>query len=134
MSSTTSSRTVQQLLGGDVALISGIRAVPHDELVQGLAGRPLMLTEHAVTKVLRDLRAGRVEPGDVQQWASFVRRGYAPGAGRGPIQPLDIEYAPEFEDAIVEALARLDEIGDVVDGHLGPTEIDELLGPLEGPG
>ena len=42
-------------------------------------------------------------------------------ASQRPIRPLQIDYEPEHEAAIVEVVARLDEIGDVIDGGL-PTE------------
>jgi hypothetical protein len=81
----------------------------------------------ALASVLRGLEGRTVSPEEAQRWASFVRRGYFGRSGGDPIQPLDIAYEEESEDAIVEVVARLDEIGDAVDGEVSPKEIRELL-------
>jgi hypothetical protein len=60
-----------------------------------------------------------------------MRWGYLPSGSTGPIRPLDIEYEPQHEEAIVECLARLDELGDIIDGELRPGEAAELLRALE---
>lgn len=67
----------------------------------------------------RRLQRGEVTGGEAQRWASFVRRGFVAGDGsRLPVTPLLIDYEPEHEDAIVEVIGRLDEIGDVIDGEV----------------
>ena len=131
MSASETSKIVAEFLDGNAALASAVYAMPQEELRKSVAGRELVLTKQAVIRVLRDLRAGRVAPRDVQRWASFVRRGFAAPA-QGPLVPLDVDYDPRFEDDIVEAVGRMDEIGDVVDGRLTPDEIDEHLVRLDG--
>lgn len=41
--------------------------------------------------------------------------------------PLDINYEPAYEDAIAEIIARLDQIGDSVDGTVPDDAELELL-------
>jgi hypothetical protein len=49
-----------------------------------------------------------------------------PGPNGPRLSGIDIDYEPEAEDAIVEAIARLDELGDIIDGELRPGEAAEL--------
>ena len=88
---------------------------------------------YALVSVLLGLSQGVFPPELVQSWASFVRRGYqAPSTG-GPITPLDIDYEEAWENAIVEAVTRLDEVGDIIDGEVtseGALNLIQLLGGL----
>lgn len=89
----------------------------------------LVLGPEAVARVLSDLDRGVVDGKSAQQWASFIRHGYlASSSDRGPVTPIFLPYEASHEDSIVEAIARLDEIGDMIDGHV-PTsdEIADLL-------
>jgi hypothetical protein len=72
------------------------------------------------------LNQGTITPDEAQRWASFVRLGFVGGAS-GPIMPLDIDYEDAWEDAIVEAVGRLDQIGDLVDGEVTRGEVLDLL-------
>jgi hypothetical protein len=81
-------------------------------------------------KVLHGLLGEAIPEEEAQQWASFVRRGFVSGAHRGPIRPLSIDYAEKYEDAIVEAVSRLDEIGDMIDGHVSKSELADLIDRL----
>ena len=56
-----------------------------------------------------------------------MRRGYVPGSGTSPSNPIDIEYEDEDEDAIVEPLARLDELGDLIDGTMSDDELEDWI-------
>jgi hypothetical protein len=119
---------VQSALDGDVSAISRLEALSH-ELTQTDGESPLLLTASAVSRVLRALYQGDVDPVDVQKWATFVRTGYVAG-NSVRVRPLRIDYETEFEDPIVEAIARMGEIGDSVDGVVERTEIQELLNNL----
>ncbi len=66
----------------------------------------------------------------MQARASLIRRGYVAG-GSEPIRPLDIQYEEAFEDEIVEAIGRLDEIGDLIDGDVSPEEAHDLIRLLD---
>lgn len=131
MSESATSVIVQEFLDGNAAAASTICATPHEELLGSVSGQELVLTKLAVMRVLEDLRSDRIKPADVQRWASFVRRGFAAPA-RGPLLPLDIVYEPQFEDEIVEAIGRMDEIGDIIDGDFTADEIEEHLTRLRG--
>ncbi|MGN8244413.1 hypothetical protein ACTHAM_001316 [Cellulomonas soli] len=45
----------------------------------------------------------------------------------GPISPIEIEFEDAWEDAISDAVSRLDEIGDLIDGEVGSGEAIDLL-------
>ncbi len=76
------------------------------------------------------LSAGNVEPGLVQRWASFVRRGYVTGGDDRPAVAVDIDWDKAAEEDIAEAVSRMDELGDSIDGDIRPEEMDSLSGAL----
>ncbi|HYN64444.1 MAG TPA: hypothetical protein VES36_07565 [Candidatus Limnocylindrales bacterium] len=45
--------------------------------------------------------------------------------------PLTIDYDPERELAIADAIGMLDELGDVVDGTIDESEANELIRALQ---
>lgn len=99
----------------------------------------LTLTPEAVRTVLLELRNGQFLPVLIQQWASFVRRGYIAGSMgqrirlNKPTQPIEIDYDPHYEGCIVEVISRLDEIGDLIDGSITDSEISAMLSKLSKP-
>lgn len=110
--------------------MDSVYETPHADLDAQLRGVPLVLRASAVGNVLRALLAGDVAGEIVQRWASFVKYGFAPPVNNDRIKSLLIEYDSCDEDAIVEAVGRLDEIGDIVDGYVGPEEIGSLASAL----
>ena len=105
-----------------------IALADHAELqeVASCRGEPLVISRSAVVAVLAGLRDASISPQDAQSWASFVRWGHvAPAVG--PIRSLDIEYDPEWELPIADAVSRMDELGDIVDGEITRAEIAILL-------
>jgi hypothetical protein len=122
---------VEKLVSGDMAMASLVYELPHEQLAEASRDTHLVLTRCAVVNVLRGLTAGGISDSDAQQWASFVRRGYVSKPADGAVKPIAIDYELQFEDAIVEAIGRMDEIGDAVDGKLDDEEIQGLLDELE---
>lgn len=138
---------VHATLSGDVESFTELTREPRAELFDPrsplaqafrASGVVFTLSASGVASILRQLRDGRIRPQQAQSWASFARHGYfgyfgylgyERGAKRG-IWPLSIEYGP-CEDAIVEAISRLDELGDLIDGEISDSEIAELLAELE---
>jgi hypothetical protein len=47
-----------------------------------------------------------------------------------PIQPIDVEYEPEYENPIVETIKVLEQIGDMVDGYPDEAELKHLMADL----
>ena len=88
----------------------------------------LVLTREALRAVLDALESGTAPPDVVQLWASFVRRGYLVHTGGHQTGPFDIRFGThdEDEDVLVDVIARLDELGDAIDGHIGGEEIAVL--------
>lgn len=99
------------------------------EFEQRQIDHPLVLTTTSLLKVLNAFQRHEVSPSLVQQWASFVRWGFLP-QDTGPGRPIAIDYDPLAEDRIVEVIARLDELGDLVDGELEDNELVEMIGSL----
>jgi hypothetical protein len=122
-------RALLAVLEGDVRGIEPISSSSQDQLEAAASRKQLILGRDAVVRVLHDYESGRVNATIAQRWASFVRWGLVVGR-RGPIRPLDIEREPDCEDAIADAIARLDELGDIVDGTLEKREIKRLIDAL----
>ena len=123
---------MQALLEGDLGQLWLVREIDQGTLYEGTrADQPYLVTPAIVHRVLSHYRAD--PPGtavDVQLWAQFVRNGFGPGP-EGPIECIDIEYDIEAEDAIVNALGRMNELGDEIDGVITTAEADKLLSVLE---
>jgi hypothetical protein len=112
-------------VSGDPHAMSVVAAADHTDL-RATAPSPLAVSREAAVAVLLGLNQGTITPDEAQRWASFVRWGHAADTS-GPIRPLDIDYEDPWEDAIVEAVGRLDQIGDLVDGEVTPGEVLDLL-------
>ena len=118
---------------GDLSGLSTLRAANHPDLLDTAATLPrLTISRSALIRVLKTWRSGRCGAADVQQWASFVRRGYVSQKTSGALRPIDIEYDAVDEELIVEIIGRLDEIGDQIDGNVDDVERAEMLNILEG--
>ena len=117
-------RDLVNAVNGDVAAFLFLREQPHAAIRRCRAALPeLVLPAAAVGKMLTALRLGQITPDVAQSWASFVRR----GADEQPLQPIDIQYDPAAEEEIVEAVSRLDELGDAIDGAIGSAESEALI-------
>jgi hypothetical protein len=90
-------------------------------------------TREAAARVIESLLREGISPRQAQGWASFVRRGYASQSSTTPITPIDIAFEPAHEDAIAEAVSRLDELGDAVDGILTREDLESLRSLLRRP-
>jgi hypothetical protein len=113
---------------GNIGAYWALSRKPHERIVElaEQSGR-LVLKPSAVRRVLLLLQEGRVSLGLIQGWASFMRWGFMANASRGPIRLIDIDYDSSAEEAIVEIIARLDQIGDLIDGEISRREIETML-------
>ena len=122
--------TVSAAVNGSTEALTAVGRAPHHELLAASSESPLVLGRDAVAAVLDGMAAGSVSGADAQAWASFVRWGYI-NPEPGGTRPLSIDYDPTAEDAIVEGVGRLDEIGDLIDGEVpGPDELANLRAAL----
>ena len=124
---------MRQLFEGDLRQVWIVRQIDHETLYHGtVADQPYLVQPEAVHRVLSAYRADpRHTQQDVQFWAQFVRNGAGPGPD-GPFERIDTAYAPEAEPALVDAIGRMDELGDEIDGVMTMAEADQLLAALEG--
>jgi hypothetical protein len=122
-------KAVKKLIDGDVSQLNSVRSAGQAELEESCGHLQYELKREAVADVLRKYASGEILSGDAQLWASFVRRGYL-GQGKGPLRPLEIHYDIAHEDQIAEAISRLDELGDAVDGTLDSEEALQLISAL----
>lgn len=123
--------TLTDVLEGRVVSLRDLaRAEPADVAEAGAELAPLTLGSDAAAKVLTAYLSGRLSAEEAQGWASFVRRGYLAGTSVASVRPLDIEYEADAEDEIAEVIARLDELGDSVDGEISEEEGRQLLALL----
>ncbi len=117
---------------GDISKVSIFANTNHYELIKLFNKLPtIILTRKNIITVLENFRNENVSEEDVQKWASFIRRGYFSSNDKTPTKPIDIDYENEHEEIIIEAIARLDEIGDLIDGHISEKEIDEFIQLLD---
>jgi hypothetical protein len=128
------SRILLEVIHGNVAELPVVESWTHEQLRKHASRLDLVLERDVVAGVLERFGAGRLSPVVVQAWASFMRRGYLPGGGSEAIDPIEITYEGQHESAIADAVARLDELGDAVDGELRDGEAADLLGALAGDG
>jgi hypothetical protein len=118
---------IAAVVAGDMSGLSTVLGASHPELQNAASNLPqLSISRSALTRVLNDWGSGTYDADNVQQWASFVRRGYVAGRGNGAIHPIDIEYDASDEELIVEIIGRFDEIGDLVDGRIDENEQVEM--------
>jgi hypothetical protein len=123
------------LLAGEAAQVKALsRLTPERflEVAERLPESERTLAGVAVARVLQGLLTGDVTPSQVQAWASLMRRGFLSAPTyRGPTASVNLVYEPQREEAIVEAISRMDELGDMVDGTMDNVEIRLLIGQLE---
>lgn len=123
---------IAAVVEGDVNRLSTVMTADHLELLDAAAKlSPLSVSRSALTRVLKEWRSGHCSADDVQQWASFVRRGYVSGRPYDGLRRIDIEYDAIDEELIVEIIGRLDEIGDLIDGRIDDNEQEEMLRALQ---
>lgn len=129
----TMAAAIAALVEGDLTYLPTVRSANHRELRDAAEKlRGLFVSRSAVARVLEDWRCGHFAAEDIQQWASFIRRGYVSDRVSGePLRPIAIEYDVNDEAVIVEIIGRLDEIGDQIDGHIVACEQDEMLRNLQ---
>jgi hypothetical protein len=111
---------------GDLAAVRVLESLSRAEVETLASDVELVLSARVLAQVIADYDAGVALKHDVQRWAEFVRWGHLPGPNGPRISDVDIDFEIEAEDAIVEALARLDELGDIIDGELRPGEAAQL--------
>lgn len=127
-------RTIDRILEGDWTALAALRSLPAAAVVRMAQATDLpRLKPSAVSHVLLSLANGDITPDIAQAWASFVRRGYFEGRGY-PSPGFDIEYDESAEMAIADAVGRMDELGDPIDGDIGPDEMRGLISALSSGG
>jgi hypothetical protein len=130
MSHITSAET-DGMMTGDLSMVGAVAGAPHVNVQRAWQeSKQHTLTAAAMRHVLRQLLDQTADPPTVQQWASFVMRGYLERVGP-PIRPVSIDYEESYEDEIVEALNYLEQIGDLIDGEVEPDRMRQLLAALE---
>jgi hypothetical protein len=126
------SDVLQQVIGGNYEHFDTLLVSEHAALQAAAIAIPrLCVGKEAVLKVLQDWKSGRLTDVQVQQWASFVRRGYVRLVNSEPIKALEIDYDGPSETLIAECLGRLDEIGDQVDGVVSDVEVSKMIRSLQ---
>ena len=119
-------------VSGDLSALNALKPLDRSQVEEQAEGLQLVLAARVVARVLADYDAGVTRRDEVQRWAEFIRWGHLPGTSGPRLSNLEVYYEPEAEDAIVEAIGRLDELGDIIDGELRPGEAAELRAALVG--
>jgi hypothetical protein len=122
-------RILLAAVDGDLDAFEELVQRPPDRIEAQANSLPgLMVTKEAVARILEAMQQGASQS-VVQQWASFVRRGYFAQA-KGSSHPIEIEYETSAEDRIADIVARLDELGDLIDGVISDDELAEMLSDM----
>jgi hypothetical protein len=124
-------RLIAETVGGDLTAFRGLLEQEYarvERLADSLTD--LVVTKEGLLRVLVEFQQQTVPEDLIQQWASFVRRGYF-GYSAAPIRRLDIRYDDSAEEEIVEVVSRLDELGDVVDGEISGEELSQMIDTLQ---
>jgi hypothetical protein len=89
------------------------------------------ITRAAVRHALDTLRAGTIQAGYIQAWASIVLHGESDDcrSAEDPDEPMRLE--PDHEDAIISVVHALADLGHRNTRDLTPAEIDELRRRLD---
>jgi hypothetical protein len=91
-----------------------------------------VLTAPAVKRVLLAVQRNTFPQELIRQWGTFMRFGLY-GGDRGPRKSLSIDFDASYEAPISDAVCRLSELGDPVDGEISDEVMAKLLQALEGP-
>lgn len=128
MSVQLDSSYLEKAIRGDLESFCLVLQQSHSTIREWSTSLPhLVLNKEALVEVLKALQLGYASPELVQKWASFVRRGYVARGLDEPVQPIAIDYEPLHESEIAEVVSRLDEIGDTIDGEIGPDEMSAMI-------
>lgn len=122
---------IRDALAGDIESFLKLTNIDADALFGAPSSQIFTLRSAGVARVLRQLRAGRIDTNQAQAWASFARRGYFPSRGQSRYWPLEIAYESQCEATIADAVARLDELDDVIDGKISDDEATKILLALD---
>jgi hypothetical protein len=131
MNNSSPSEIILSVLSGNASLLQMLKRQDEIERVgKEIPENKLAVVSSAVRRVLTALLRKEITSGQAQAWASFVRRGFIP-TDQKLLKPLPIFYQQECEDDIAEAISRMDELGDIIDGTMDDDEIRELIQKLE---
>ncbi len=119
-----------RVLAGDLGSFGQLKTFPQAAIRQcAVEASPLAVSVNALRTVLRKLRGGNASPGQVKEWASFVRQGYV-SQGKEILVPVDIIYETAAESQIMDVLFRLDMLCDEPNMKIIKEEVDEMLAEL----
>src|SRR5438128_2120050 len=118
---TDTSNILRRVVAGDVKSLSLLSDREISEASK--AKNSFCLEAQVLRNVLMEWKQGLFTDDEVQRWASFIRRGYLESTDSTPVRPVHIDYQESREDAIVEIIGRLDEIGDFIDGYVSDDEV-----------
>jgi hypothetical protein len=117
--------TVLRAIEGDLAATNELTSAPRDEVVRlSRSMGTLTVTADAAARVLRQAAARSDLAAAAAGWSRLARNGLLQPGSR---DHFDVDYDPEQEDAIAEAVLRLD---DLPEDPIGADELHRLLAAL----
>jgi hypothetical protein len=122
-----------RVLGGDVAALAGLKADSADEALQVTRDLRPCVSAAIVSQVLSAFDREEISASETQAWASFMQHGNV-SIPRWRFTYVDIEWESAKEKEIAEALARMEELGDLIDGEISHAEAADLIAALRRPG
>jgi hypothetical protein len=122
-----------ELANGEIGRVRAFSAKYAEARRAGITFPPVTIVPGAVIAVLAAWQRGAVTPTEVQLWGSCVRWQRPSAWNKAPseadlVDVLDLRYRSEDEEeAINEVVARLDELGDAVDGEISSDEVKRMI-------
>lgn len=117
-----------QALQGDIKLFKKIFSKPHESIYYLAKDLPtIIVTGSAVKNVLEKLRDREFSPEIINLWASFLFHGVCGKIGSEFMEEIDVEYECKYADEISEAISRLEDLGDLIDGTISNQEVTSLI-------
>ena len=128
------SQIIELSIQGQIESLDQLLEYSHAQLLEAslrLSPSERTLTKKNLYRLLIEFQKGQFSDTKIQLWATWIRHGFLPNHGAGPIKPVDIEYESEHEELINEVTLRLEELGEVVDGEISSNELSAMISQLK---
>jgi len=130
----------KQVYNGELENASAVYSAPHDVLYDACEGTQFVISKGAAERMLQGYMEGALTRADVNQWAAFVQDGRSPQlssqddlrrySGTKYAHPIDFEYDPTAEDAVVSVVNSLRWVGVDEDDVIDEDKAAELIAGL----
>jgi hypothetical protein len=131
----TDSKNISHYVEGDLSIADTLKVCTPEQLASMALdqGGYLQVNRTNLSRLVERFQKKELTSNAIKEWASFVRRGYFRSIKGDAVKPVPIAYEARFEELIADVVARLDEIGDKVDGTITDEELGRIASSLKNP-